>query len=109
MLEIKGKEYELRFSINMLVEMAEQGFDVLNIGTMNINIKTIRDLFYYGLKGADKKITLAKAGQLMDDFIEDGHNFDELIEEVMKALAKSLGTKKEEEKEEVDGEEEEGL
>ena len=108
MIEIRDKEYELKFTINMLCEMSEQGFDVMNIGSMNINIRTIRDLFYYALKGGDKKITKAKAGDLMDAFIEEGGSFDELIDVVMEALGKSLGNKPVEDKEEVeeDGEEE---
>ena len=108
MLEIKGKEYELKFTINMLCEMSEQGFDVMRIGETNINIRTVRDLFYYALKGADKKITKAKAGDLMDEFIEEGHTFDELIDLVMGALSKSLGTKQDD-GETVSEEEKEGL
>ena len=41
MIQIRDKEYELKFTINMLCEMSEQGFDVMNIGAMNINIRTI--------------------------------------------------------------------
>ena len=111
MIQIRDKEYELKFTINMLCEMSEQGFDVMNIGAMNINIRTIRDLFYYALKGADKKITKAKAGDLMDAFIEEGGSFDELIDLVMEALGKSLGNKPVEDEEDNNKEdgEEEGL
>ena len=111
MIEIRDKEYELKFTINMLCEMSEQGFDVMNIGAMNINIRTVRDLFYYALKGADKKITKNKAGDLMDAFIEEGGSFDELIDLVMEALGKSLGNKPVEDEEDNNKEdgEEEGL
>lgn len=105
MLEINGKEYELKFTINMLCEMSENGFDVMNMNNVRINMVTVRDLFYYALKGGNKKITKNQAGDLMDEFIAEGHNFDELIEEVMGALGKSLG-KNEENKEE---DEKEGL
>lgn len=103
-IEINNKEYELRFTINTLCEMSEQGFDVMDMTTVRINMRTVRDLFYYALKGANKKITKNQAGELMDQFIEDGHNFDELIEIVMDALGRSLGTKKPEDK--VEGAEE---
>ena len=109
MIEIRDKEYELRFTINMLCEMSEQGFDVMNIGAMNINIRTVRDLFYYALKGADKKITKNKAGDLMDAYIEEGGSFDELIDLVMEALGKSLGNKPVEDEEVEEDGEEEGL
>lgn len=109
MLEINGKEYELKFTINMLCEMTEQGIDVMNISSIRINMLTIRDLFYYGLKGADKKITKNQAGVLMDMFIEEGHTFDEIIEMVMEALGKSLGHEDKEEDEPNEEGEEEGL
>lgn len=108
LLEINGKEYEIKFTINMLCQMTEQGIDVMNISSMRINMLTVRDLFYFGLKGADKKITKNQAGDLMDMFIEEGHTFDELIEMVMEALGKSLGHK-EEEKQDEENEEVEGL
>ena len=99
-IEINNKEYELRFNINTLCEMSEQGFDVMDLTNVKINMRTVRDLFYYALKGGNKKITKNQAGELIDQFIEDGHNFDELIEIVMDALGRSLGSKKPEDKEE---------
>ena len=45
----------------------------------------------------------------MDAFIEEGHNFDELIDIVMEALGKSLGNKPKEDEEDKEDGEEEGL
>lgn len=92
MIEINGKEYELKYPVNTLCMMAEDGIDVMNIGDITINISVIRDLFYYGLKHDNKKITKNQAGEVMDDYLEDGSMRD-LIELVMGALAKSLGNK----------------
>lgn len=106
MLEIKGKEYELKYPVNTLCIMAEDGIDVMNINDLQINIATIRDLFYYGLKHENKKITKNQAGDLMDDLLADGYTFRELLEEVMNALGKSLGGKKDNEEEPNESEEE---
>ena len=95
MIEIKDKEYELKYTVNTLCIMAEDGIDVMNIADMNINIVTIRDLFYYGLKHENKRITKNQAGELMDELLEYGYSFKELVELVMEALNKSLGKKKE--------------
>lgn len=95
MIEIKDKEYELKYTVNTLCIMAEDGIDVMNIADMNINIVTIRDLFYYGLKHENKRITKNQAGELMDELLEYGYSFKELVELVMEALTKSLGKKKE--------------
>lgn len=99
MLEIKDKEYEIRYPINTLCMMADDGIDVMNISDMKINIATIRDLFYYGLKHENKRITKNQAGDLIDDYIAEGHVFGELMDIIMEALGKSLGRKDDDGKE----------
>ena len=106
MIEIKDKEYELKYTVNTLCIMAEDGIDVMNIADMNINIVTIRDLFYYGLKHENKRITKNQAGELMDELLEYGYSFKELVELVMEALTKSLGKKNEDTEEQEEEEEE---
>ena len=105
MIEIKDKEYELKYTVNTLCIMAEDGIDVMNIADMNINIVTIRDLFYYGLKHENKRITKNQAGELMDELLEYGYSFKDLVELVMEALTKSLGKKKEDTEEQEEEEE----
>ena len=107
MLHIKDKEYELKFPVNTLCMMAEDDIDIMNIENVPVNLKTIRDLFYYGLKYENKKITKNQAGDLMDDYLEDGGNIYDLFVEIMNALGKSLGKgKANNDSEEADNEEE---
>ena len=98
---IKDKNYEIKFTINTLCVMTSEGIDVMNLGEMKINMLTIRDLLMYGLRHENKKITKNQAGDLIDEYFEDGGTFNQLVEEIMKALAKSLG---EEEKNNEDSE-----
>ena len=91
MLRINGRDYELRYGINTLCNMCDSGIDVMNINDLVINVKTIREMFMYGLKHDNKKITQAQAGDLMDAYLEE-NDFNELVAEVMAALAKSLGS-----------------
>lgn len=93
MLKIREKEYELKYPVNTLCLMTEDGIDVLNMTNFVVNMITIRDLFYYGLKHENKKITKAQAGDLMDAYLEEGNKMNDLIEAVMSALTKSLGNK----------------
>ena len=97
MLVIKDKEYDLRYPINTLCIMAEDGIDIMNIGNLRVNISTVRDLFYYGLKHENKKITKNQAGDIMDGFLEEGGSIAELIEIVMESLAKAVGRKDDDE------------
>ena len=91
MLRINGRDYELRYPINTLCIMCDAGLDVVNMDKMVINVKTIRELFMYGLRHENKKMTQNQAGELIDNFIDEGGDFNVLIEEVLNALGKSLG------------------
>lgn len=82
--------------------MTSEGIDVMNLGEMKINMLTIRDLLMYGLRHENKKITKNQAGDLIDEYFEDGGTFNQLVEEIMKALAKSLGEEEKTEDSEVD-------
>lgn len=100
MLRIDGKDYELRYPINVLCSMCDAGIDVTDLASIKINIKVVRDLFMFGLRYENKKMTQAQAGDLIDAFIEEGGTFDELVNEIMTALNKSLGGSDGDEKDE---------
>ena len=91
MLTINGRDYELRYTINTLCQMCDSGIDVMDLANLKINIKTVRELFMFGLKDENKKITQAQAGELMDAFFEDGGDYNEIVTEIMTKLNKSLG------------------
>ena len=91
MLTINGKDYELRYPMNTLCAMCDAGIDVMHLSELRINIKVVRELFMYGLKHENKKITQAQAGDLMDAFFEDGGDYNEMVTEIMTKLNKSLG------------------
>ena len=91
MLRINGKDYELKYTINTLCQMYDSGIDIMDLANLKINIKTVRELFMFGLKHENKKITQAQAGELMDAFFEDGGDYNEIATEIMTKLNKSLG------------------
>ena len=93
MLTINGKDYELRYPINTLCAMCDAGIDVMHLTELRVNIKLVRELFMYGLKHENKKITQAQAGDLMDAYCEEGGDINELSVEVMTCLARALGGK----------------
>ena len=92
-IEIANKEYEVKFSINTLVRMEADGLDVMNINNIieNINFTLIRKLFFYGIMAsAGKGFTEAKAGDMMEEYLEN-NNYNELITILIAELAKALG------------------
>ena len=92
-LEIANKEYEIKYSINVLVRMEADGLDVMHINTIaeNINFTIIRKLFFYGIMAsAGKGFTEAKAGDMMDEYLE--HNdYNELMTVLVAELMRALG------------------
>ena len=103
MLRINGKDYELKYTINTLCQMCDSGIDVMDLANLKINIKTVRELFMFGLKHENKKITQAQAGELMDAFFEDGGDYNEIVTEIMTKLNKSLGVSEEPVEEDGEG------
>ena len=100
-LEIANKEYEIKYSINVLVRMEADGLDVMHINTIaeNINFTIIRKLFFYGIMAsAGKGFTEAKAGDLMDEYLEHNNYHDlmtALVAELMRALGIDIDAKEE--------------
>ena len=92
-IEINDKNYEIKYTINVLCRMEADGLDVMHINTIieNINFTLIRKLFFYGmLHACGKSLTETKAGDMMDQYLE--HNdYNELMTILVSELAKSLG------------------
>ena len=105
MLTINGKDYELRYPMNTLCSMCDAGIDVMHLAELRINIKVVRELFMYGLKHENKKITQAQAGDLMDAYCEEGGDINGLSAEIMTCLAKALGGKVEDAEDDDEGDE----
>lgn len=109
-IEIANKEYEIKFSINTLCRMEADGLEVMHIQNIisNINFTLIRKLFFYGIMAsAGKGFTEAKAGDLMEEYLEHNDYHDLmtiLVGEFAKALGYDIDAKDEQEAEESDAE-----
>ena len=92
-IEINNKAYEIKFTINTLVKMEEDGIDVMHMENLmkNMNFALIRKLFYYGLiNSVGKSLTVNKAGDMMDEYLKE-NNYRDLMTVLISELAKSLG------------------
>ena len=56
-INIGEKDYEIKFDINALIDLAGDGIDVLKIDKIEMDLKAIRTMFKHGLKHDMKKIT----------------------------------------------------
>ena len=92
-LEINNKEYEIKYTINTLCRMESDGLDVMHINKIveNVSFSLIRKLFFYGISAsAGKSLTENKAGDLMDEYLEN-NDYNELMTVLLQELAKALG------------------
>lgn len=92
-IEIGNKEYEIKYTINTLCRMESDGLDVMHINKMvdNVSFNLIRKLFFYGLiASAGKSLTENKAGDIMDEYLEN-NDYNELMMVLLQELAKALG------------------
>lgn len=90
-IQINEKDYELKYDINSLIELDAAGIDVMNLDNVKFNIKNIRSMFKHAIKHQAKKITDSKTGELMSDYIAQGHDLNDISNLIMEALANSLG------------------
>lgn len=105
-IEINDKEYEVKYTINTLVRMEQDGIEVMKLESIfnNISFGFIRKLFFYGLKESiGKSLTENKAGEMMDEYLEH-NNYHDLMAMLVQELAKSLGYDLDEKEDKESGE-----
>ncbi len=88
-IEAKGKEYELALDMNALCELEEIYGDIkLAINTFKDKpIKTVRNFIYAMLKSQDEKLTISKAGAMIDT-----KNFNQVVEAITKLIEEAFPT-----------------
>ena len=91
-LNINDKDYELKYTINILSKMSANGLDpIRNAENVTGTIANTRKAFYYGLVEENSKITEATAGKLMDAYIAEGNAISDVMNMIQDAIFESLG------------------
>ncbi|MEG2018536.1 MAG: hypothetical protein RR128_08775 [Clostridium sp.] len=94
-IKIKDDIYTLRYSMETLCLMTEEGFDPMDFleGNKLLNLPIVRQLFYYGLleKHNKPKMTVKKAGEIITNYCNNNGNIYELAEFITRTLADNLG------------------
>lgn len=90
----KTRIYVLKYGLNSLIELQEISSDidgVLNKLSQEIDLDFIRLMFYFGLKGSCKDITLEQVGIIVDEVIESGASITDICDMIQKGICLSLG------------------
>lgn len=92
-IEIGKKEHVVKYTINTLCKMEQDGINTMHMEELmnNISFTLIRKLFYYGLKDSvGKSLTENRAGEMMDEYLEE-NDYNELMTILIGELARALG------------------
>lgn len=94
-ITIKDKEYKLKMPFNNMVELMEKYPDIAeNLNNGKLDMGAIRLIFYYQVKHKEndiKKFKVEDAGDLISDYIEDGHSIADLAEIITEVQMESMG------------------
>lgn len=101
------KERRLRYSINALADLEQitgQPIGALAFSG-NVGINTLRAFLWAGLRHETRNLSVTDAGVLLQNFIDDGHTFEELSAKILEALQASglIANEKDKKEEEEQG------
>ena len=92
-IKINGVDYAIRYGTSVLQRMEDQDGIFLDKIGENVSIGMIAKMFYHGLKAFYPTLTKEQAGDLMDEYFEEGGNLQQLAEIIVNAINKSMGLK----------------
>ena len=90
--KVKEKEYVIRYTFNSICDMEEEckmGIKSI-LSDANIGFNTFRLLLWVGLKWQDRGITKQRAGEIFNNFIADGGDYNVLMTEMLTLLDASV-------------------
>ena len=90
-IEIGGKNKRLRYDFNAVADIevkSGKGLESL-FSEQNIGLNSIRLLLWGGLKWEDPGLTIQRTGQMIQQFIEDGNELEDLMPYIEEAIDKS--------------------
>lgn len=98
-VDFNGKVKLLRFDFNAIADLEEyfgKGIAAI-MDEERIGFSTIRALYWAGLKWKDRGLTIDRTGAMIQNKMQDGTDFKELMEPIIKGLQASgfLGQAKE--------------
>ena len=89
-VEIGGKSYPFRFTVNNLADMEEKAgktvMDLL-VGVDNVGFATLRLFFWAGFRNPPYRgLTIEAAGQMLADYLDEGRNMQDALKMVYDTL-----------------------
>ena len=92
-IKINKKDYVLKFTTKALMNLNSKGITLtsLSLDMEKLNLVSLYEAFYEGLKFANQDITLDQAYNLIDEYYEEGGEMEAFFVMVLEEYAKSMG------------------
>ena len=92
-LKINKRDYVLKFTTKALVNLNAKGITLTSLSQdmEQLNLISLYEAFYEGLKFANKDITLDQAYELIDMYYEEGGEVEAFFMMILDEYANSMG------------------
>ena len=92
-IKINKKDYVLKFTTKALINLNSKGITLSSLSSdmEKLNLVSLYEAFYEGLKFANQDITLDQAYNLIDEYYEEGGEMEAFFIMVLEEYAKSMG------------------
>ena len=92
-LKINKRDYVLKFTTKALMNLNAKGITLTSLSQdmEQLNLISLYEAFYEGLKFANKDITLDQAYELIDLYYEEGGDVEAFFMMILEEYAKSMG------------------
>ena len=92
-LKINKRDYVLKFTTKALMNLNAKGITLTSLSQdmEQLNLISLYEAFYEGLKFANKDITLDQAYELIDMYYEEGGEVEAFFMMILEEYANSMG------------------
>ena len=92
-LKINKRDYVLKFTTKALMNLNAKGITLTSLSQdmEQLNLISLYEAFYEGLKFANKDITLDQAYELIDLYYEEGGEVEAFFMMILEEYANSMG------------------
>jgi|SRR5690554_3622634 len=87
-VDLGGRERQLRFDFNAVADLEEHfGKGIASVmSEEQVGFRTIRAMYWAGLKWRNPRLTVEKVGEWLQEELENGASFEDLLEPIIKAM-----------------------
>lgn len=98
-LKINNKDVVIKFNISTIKRLTKEGLniDMMNDSLQTMDIEPVSRFFYHGVSTLRTDLSIDDTDKIMDDYFEEGGEFEEFIMIILEEYLGAMGLKLDEE------------